>query len=389
MLLWEYSIDEFNVKVHDTILDGAFREQWDQLSAPDSALQSDYLSALERAEALDLSFRYLLILKENKVVGRVYFQLMKFGHYNLSVSGNNVWQKLASILVRFFPFRIVICGNLFAVDFPPLDSPFGKISETQMLEIILAFASKEKHDVLVLKDMPDNFIPDVVKSYRLSIFGTDLTMKLKIRPTWNTYQDYEKALTHKYGQRARKIRRAGSVLVRKPFDYNLLTIHQKEITKLFQEICSKQTIRMGIVDAKYFIELFQNCGSRFHMTGYFLDNKLVAFATMLDHKDTLELHYIGMDYAYNKTHNLYFNILFDGVEQAILKNKNELELGRTAREAKAVIGCQPVYFNDYILIRNRITRWSVSVIQEYFQNKMGESWKNRHPFKDSEPASKI
>lgn len=389
MLLREYSIDGFNVYVHDTILDDLFREQWDQFKDPGSALQSDYLSALERAGALDLSFRYLLISKENEIVGRVYFQLLHFGHYNLSVSESNIWQKLASVLVRIFPFRIVICGNLFAVDFPPLDSQSGKISERQLLEIISAFALKEKHDVLVLKDMPDNFIPDVAKLYGFSVFETDLTMKLKIMPTWKTYQDYEKALTHKYAQRARKIRRAGSVLERKQFDYSLLTLHKKDITKLFQEICSKQTIRMGIVDANYFIELFQNCGNRFHMTGYFLNNKLVAFATMLDHKDSLELHYIGMDYTYNKTHNLYFNILFDGVEQAILKNKKELELGRTAREAKAVIGCQPVYFNDYILIRNRITRWSVSVIQEYFQGKMGESWRNRHPFKDSEAGSKM
>lgn len=389
MLLREYSIDEFKIIVHDTILNDNFRQQWDLFNAPHSALQSNYLSALENAGALDLSFRYLLIKKENEIVGRVYFQLMHFSHRNLSVSDSTIWQKLASVLIRFFPFRIIICGNLFAVDFPPLDFQVDKISERQILEIISSFASNEKHDVLVLKDMPGNFIPDVAKSYGFNVFASDLTMKLMISPTWKSYHDYEKALTHKYAQRARKIRKAGSVLERRQFDSRLLATHQKDVSRLFQEICSKQTIRMGIVDAKYFIELFNNCGNRFSMTGYFLDNKLVAFASMLDHNDTLELHYIGMNYTYNKTHNLYFNILFDGIEQAILKSKKELELGRTAREAKAVIGCQPVYFNDYILIRNRITRWSVSVIQEYFQNKMGESWRNRHPFKNSEPTAKM
>ena len=117
------------------------------------------------------------------------------------------------------------------------------------------------------------------------------------------------------------------------------------------------------------------------MIGYFIGEKLIAFSSTLEHQEKLEVHYIGLDYTYNKSHALYFNILFDGIEQAILSEKKILELGRTAREAKAVVGCNPVYFNDYLRIRNKFTRRIVSIFQDYFQSEMGDTWKNRHPFK--------
>ncbi|MBK6445652.1 MAG: hypothetical protein IPF81_10230 [Bacteroidetes bacterium] len=78
---------------------------------------------------------------------------------------------------------------------------------------------------------------------------------------------------------------------------------------------------MGIVDEKYFIALRNACKDRFRMIGYFIGEKLIAFSSTLEHQEKLEVHYIGLDYTYNKSHALYFNILFDGIEQAILSEK--------------------------------------------------------------------
>jgi hypothetical protein len=108
---------------------------------------------------------------------------------------------------------------------------------------------------------------------------------------------------------------------------------------------------------------------------------LIGFTSFIERGDQLEFHYIGIDYDYNHTHSLYFNMLFDGVEKAIMAGKKELELGRTAREAKANLGCRPVYFNDFIRIKSKTARLLADWIGGRFQTAMGEEWKNRHPFK--------
>lgn len=381
MLIQEFTKDTFKVQVFDTIRDAAVFEKWNCLHRPGFDFDVNYLSAIEKSQPADLSFRYLLIQANEKIVARVYFQVLNFGNRNLSVDTGNFLLRIASFFIRFSPYKIIIGGNLFAVDFSPLDYLKNEISVEGLLEIISTYVRKEKYDVFALKDLSSDFTSHNMYPFGLTEFKSDLTMELAVRSEWKSFVDYEKSLTHKYAQRARKIRRAAASIERIELTHDLFLLHRERISELFKSICAKQTIRMGIVDDRYFEEMRKACGINFMMTGYFLEGKLIAFTSMFDRPDKLEVHYIGMDYSYNKSHSLYFNILFDGIENAIRLKKNSLELGRTAREAKAVIGCEPVYFNDYIHINSYMTRKIVDLLQKFFQQRMGESWKERHPFK--------
>jgi hypothetical protein len=95
------------------------------------------------------------------------------------------------------------------------------------------------------------------------------------------------------------------------------------------------------------------------------------------------MNYIGFDYAYNHSHNLYFNILFHCLENAMANQCHTLILGRTAPEAKAIMGCQPDYRFSYYKLRNVIVNWFYRMVSGYFREQQGEAWKSRHPFKSS------
>lgn len=88
-----------------------------------------------------------------------------------------------------------------------------------------------------------------------------------------------------------------------------------------------------------------------------------------------------MDYELNEKYNLYFNILFDSTAMAIDGQKQLLELGRTAREAKANLGCKAVYFNDYMKLNSKIAIKAADWFGTNFQKSMGEEWQKRNPFK--------
>ncbi len=378
MLLHEFHVKGYKIRVQDSLLDGNLNDEWKSITSPDSHLRPEMLFLFEKAQPLDLHFRYLFIYPEDpnaKLCGVIYFQLLQFNHRNFYFSRKSLIHRLALLILRFSSFRVLLAGCLFSVDFSPLSFDQKLVTPDLILDILGIYSKIEKYDILVLKDLPQNFNQSLLADKGFDPFETDLTMQLEINPNWKSLSDYEKALTHKYAQRLRKVLKQGSSVVRHEISQDEFNIHRFRIKELFHQVSEKQTVRMGIIDDVYFEELFKALGLDFKMTGYFLNNKLIAFASYVLYPNKLELHYIGIDYKYNPEYALYFNILFDGINMAILQSKPSLELGRTAREAKAVVGCHPIYFNDFIKVRNRQIKWMLDLLNKYFNKGIGEGWK--------------
>jgi hypothetical protein len=93
------------------------------------------------------------------------------------------------------------------------------------------------------------------------------------------------------------------------------------------------------------------------------------------------MNYIGLDYSYNQSLQLYFNLLFNCIQNAIAKRCSSLVLGRTALEAKAIVGCAPEAKYGYYKINNSILRKVADSISAQSIDAQGEQWKDRHPFK--------
>jgi hypothetical protein len=56
-------------------------------------------------------------------------------------------------------------------------------------------------------------------------------------------------------------------------------------------------------------------------------------------------------------------------------------LGRTALEAKAILGCEPAYQYGFYKLRHPIVNWFFKKVSAGFREQIGEKWKDRHPFK--------
>ena len=384
MLLHEFQIEGYRFKVQDSLHTENLVREWEVMTESAHHLRPEMLIVLEKARPLDLDFRYLYIYSEKsgtEPCGIVYLQLLQFNHRNFFFSKKNLLHHIVLFILRLTSFRVLLAGCLFSVDFSPVSIDSAKIEPEVLLNILDTYSKIEKYDLLVLKDLPDRFDKTLMENYNYDSFETDLTMQLELNPTWKSFKDYENSLTHKYAQRVRKIRKQGSEIVRKEINFEEFNKYRLRINELFVQVSEKQTIRMGIIDDKYFEELFKTLKKDFVITGYFLREELIAFASYIFYPDKLEVHYIGIDYKHNRDFALYFNILYDGIEAAMINSKKSLELGRTAREAKAVVGCHPIYFNDYMKVRNGLIRWVLNLLQNYFNDGIGEGWKKRHPFK--------
>ncbi len=378
-------IHDYRIQWADSIQDAGIASGWSSFRSSSSAtLDAGYLAALEQAQPGDLTFRYGLLhyRDERQPVARIALQVLNFSSRNFKFPKTTWRTILAMIALRFRRFRVIMAGNLFSVGKPMIDCP-EEAHLPALLQAMETEARRLKYDLLLLKDLPEVWPEAVFQHAGFLPFDADLTMQLSLPSSWTSFDDYLRALTKKYRQRAVKIRRSGDLLERRWLTPAEVQSLATTINQLFRSVQERQVVRMGIVDIRYFHALSMSLGDRFRMLGYFLQDRLVGFASYIMHGDELEVHYIGMDYSVNATHQLYFNILLDGIEFAIRDRYAKLELGRTAREAKAVCGCQPHPFRDRYRARNPRIQRLLNRMAASFTEDEGASWQIRHPFGES------
>ncbi|MBC7426230.1 MAG: N-acetyltransferase [Bacteroidia bacterium] len=360
--------------------------EWDAVLPQNHHLKSDQLKSIERGKPEDVTFRYLFVFKNDKPCGVFYFQILDFNskHFN-----SLALEKPMFFLIRNFVLKqhlnLLICGNLFRINFQGF---YFKDEKDNCLALdILNDYNKSNPDKtefygILLKDCEQSIDPLMVQSRRYAPFYDDITMELNIRNEWKSFDDYTNSLSRKYLKRAKKIIKSFEGISTKELSEVEIAEHAKTVVALYLEVAEKQTIRMGLLNENYFIEMKRFYGEKFSLTGYFKDDEMIGFNSMLFYDNHMEVHYIGLSYKYNHEHNLYFNILFDGIKQAILKGYKMIELGRTAREAKASAGAIPIEIHNYIKVKKGLASLAFSFFNKYFNSNVGDEWKSRNPFKE-------
>lgn len=347
------------------------------------------IQATEAAMPEDITFRYVNIMRNGELIGVMYLQCLHFNskHYHHGIFDRPVLKQLKECIIRQ-SVHLLICGNLFRVNFQGFYFK-DKSDRSLIFDCLQLYRQSLKQDAeqcgILVKDCSREFAPAQFSCYKFKAFDQDLTMELSIRSEWKTFDDYLGDLSRKYRQRAAKIRKAAVGITLSDMDLGMLQMQKNRIHELYMNIVQKQSLALGILNADYFLQMKQHLGEQFKVFGYFKDGQLIAFSSHIYYpqRNKMEIHYIGMDYTQNQIHQLYFNLLFDGIRTAIDGAFDTIEMGRTAREAKANAGAHAVENYNYIWVKPGLIRLAFRFIGNWFEKNIGEDWKNRNPFKSS------
>jgi hypothetical protein len=359
----------------------SIQEKWDALLPESHPLKSPFLLMTERCQFENLKFAYLLIYKNKKAIGLAYLQLI--GLENMHLPEDFLNQKKVQLFQKWILGNenwVVLCGHLFRIDYPSFFFPEPK-NKALIFQVLYHFSKQNplrmKALATILKDA-ETMHP----ACGFAPFQEDVLMQIDLNPAWENFDDYLSGITKKYRQRALKILHQGKDLEMRELNLSELKKHQGEMYALYLQVLEKQTLKFGKLSENYFEEMKFALGSQFKVWGYFLNGKMLAFSSHFYKRNgKMEVHYIGFDDKENDQFALYFNILFDGIRAGIAAGMASVEYGRTSLEAKANLGCQPIYPVHYFLLGNGLSGLGLKYLVKWNKLRESNAWKKRNPLK--------
>lgn len=336
----------------------------------------------------DVTFRYAAVFKDGKPLLFACFQVFTLSSRSFNLHRNSsVVKHILSLILNMRKARVVVTGNALRTDLPCFCFDRSLISNKEALETVAAIADRiadrDDASAIILTGTGDISVTTMRKlaSWGYSTPLDDNTMEMNIPASWLNLQDYIAALSRKYKTRANKILAAAEPITIRPIAEVEIDIYQDDINRLFAGVIDKQPFVFTTSGGNYITELKRLYKDNFEIMGLFNGDQLIAFYSAFITPAEYELFYVGFDIELNATYQLYFNMLFSGLDRAISLRKNVLKLGRTSFDAKASLGAKPVR-KDYLIrlhhIPDAASRWLVS----YFSSLEDGGWKLRNPLKE-------
>lgn len=361
--------------------------EWHTYIPVESPLHLDELGIQQQSQLPNLDYYYVVTYLTGKPILLSYFQLLHVTPEHFNCQDKVFQQYSLNAALRLVKPTLLVAGNLFRHDCFFLHYTSDEFSDEekatifkQTFEYVL---NESKASGIFIKDIPEYCAEKILPDDTYHRMEDDVSMVLHIPASWASMTDYEKALKHKYAQRYRKISKQVDGIEIRPFGLSDVENYQYEIESLYLQVSDNQLVSMGKINHQFFVDMKKKLGDRFCVFGWFLDGRLIAFSSAIVHGEVYDMNYIGFCYALNQSHSIYFNILFHCLDQAIQARSSKLVLGRTALEAKAILGCEPEYQYSFYKLRNVIVNWFFKKVSAGFKEQIGEKWKDRHPFKSN------
>jgi len=373
---------------------------WEAITKKNSIfLEKDYLKILENCEHTKLTPRYAIIYFKNQPCGIIYFQIVDF---KAEVFGDlldkqvetikstrlNLFEKYVDSNKDGILLRLFTCGNnLVSGEYGYLfdENIDNEQAHTLLLNLIDVVSKEEKLartiSAILLKDFHTPLEPKALfKQEKYSEFFVEPNLIVDIPQGVETIEDYIRLFSKKYRNRARSIFKNLAGVEIKHLSLPEIQLHEKQLYKLYEGIFEKAKFKLIKLPKNYFSSVKSIYEINFNVKAFFYEDKIIAFASCFKMPDgSLEAHYIGLDYEYNGQFNLYQNVLYGMIDEAIKNKLSKVNLGRTAAEIKTTVGAKPVDLICYIKPQNTISKLIQKPFISYLQPA---EWIPRNPFKE-------
>lgn len=369
---------------------------WDGLVRHDVFLQSNYLNSLEVASPNNISWFYLGVFNENQLVGVAIIQRIElylediFRNYKDSCFK----QKFKHFVSKFLKGNMLVVGNLMHTGQHGIYFDTSKIIQKDFLETVykalfrLKETIKKEHKkrirIIMLKDF---FADDTIHTetqffnrLKLHRITVQPNMIMEVKPHWNIFEAYLNDLNKKYKQRYKIARKKAGNIIKKEMTLEYVQKHSIQLYHLYKNVSDNAKINTFILPEGHFCVLKQHLGDNFRVFGYYFDDVLIGFYTLILNDDILETYFLGYDEAHQYPNQMYLNMLYDMVDFAIKNKFTSIVYARTAMEIKSSVGANPEKM--YVYLKHTNLLMNIALKRIFKLMNPTQQWEERHPFKE-------
>lgn len=364
---------------------------WQQLACTENIyFNPKFLKSIEKNHP-EIAFYYIVLVDNKKNASA--FASIKIINFPLDTIKNDFgflskYSKNLGIFSAKKELKLLICGNTF------VSGEHGIYIKEQLHkgELIKELATaiayfvnsdkklKKEIDAFLIKDFLQTSLPltEVFKEYGYHAFSVEPNMQLQLHKNWRHFDDYLASIKTKFRVKARKAFELSTNI--RIEEVHLENMSQKlpKMTSLYKKVAENATFNLGAFNLDTYQNLKENFGDDYILKTYWLENDIVGFVSGIINADTLDAHFVGIDYRLNKSHAIYQRMLYDYIEIGIQKKLKIINFGRTASEIKSAVGAVPqdltIYIRHKKTIKNRI-------LKLFLQRIKPTPFKQKFPFK--------
>lgn len=362
--------------------------------AHDIFLQLKYLQALENASPKNIQLFYVGVFFNKALVGVAVIQRVQlylkdmFREHTVSCL-KDFFQNLVSKILKG---NILVVGNLTHTGQHGLFFKKEILTQRDFLNIIIEAVDSIKTDIKLKQNkkiravmLKDFFIDDTInlehaffEMHKLQRVTVQPNMILPIRTVWSKKEDYSGSLNKKYRDRYKRAKKKFNGIVRRELDLVTILSSSKKLHALYLNVSNNAKFNTFILPENHFYSLKLQLQNSFKVFGYYLEDELIGFYTLILNGKHLETYFLGYNAEYQYTNQLYLNMLYDMIEFAIENSFSEVVFARTAMEIKSSVGADSRAMVVYMKHTNGIIN---AILKQVF-NLMNPSqdWEERHPF---------
>lgn len=348
-------------------------------------LSKEYFVTLETSCPENMRCFYVGFFADEKLIGGALFQFLNFIEHK-TFQKDEAFCNVKNFIAKKFSKNVMILGNNMLTGQNGFYFDASKITIEKVIPLLdEAVQEMQRQEgttsLIIYKDYQESFVKYFQGKNHQSFykFSVQPNMILRLKENWLTFEDYLNAFSTKYRTRAKSAKKKIAGIEKSEMNLHDIKFHQKEMNLLYQNVAENAPFNTFFLTENHFESMKKCLDENFKVFGYYLNEKLIGFYTLILNNKDVDTYFLGYDKELQKELQIYLNMLLDMVEFGINEKFNRIIFGRTALEIKSTIGAQPVEIFGLIKHNNSLIN---RFIEKIFKSlNPAVEWIQRKPFK--------
>jgi predicted N-acyltransferase len=348
------------------------------------------LEVLEKSSPENMECYFIGLFQKEELVGTALFQFLNLNKLNsFGERDKCIKTEVRNFIFKNFCSHILFVGNNMltgqnAYSFVEnIDYVQGLLTlklAAENLKNKFKSIGKKVH-VTIFKDFNSQTIEkfsfsDFKNHYK---FSTQPNMVFTIQKNWNSESDYIDSLTKKYRDQYKRTRKKAKGIEKRKLDLEEITELEDIIYDLYIHVAKNAPFNTFFLAKNHFRVFKEIFKDQFLFYGYFLDDKLIGFNTLIKNGAIIDTYFLGYDDSLQRDKLLYLNMLYDMIAYSINNSYKEIIFARTALEIKSSVGAKPIKMYGLMEHHSPLINSALEKLFCYLEPET--IWKERNPFK--------